>query len=197
MESLWGVWVLSSFSVFWGSQKTTKNQVDPCFRCVLDSGRIFGEFGPFWVPKRGPGGYFLEVFGGSGVGLNFGPMFRRFFYKNGKHTKSQNIEFYCHAQCFVRVAGLEKTRGPQQTCKFFFIEKTRKIDGKSIEKPAQNGYPHRGIKKTLFFTCFSLSGPLRGDFGVQPGSLNFTFFWKVGSGETFFFLFFRVALHVL
>ena len=56
-------------------------------------GTLFGNLkvnsGPFWVPKRGPGGYFLEVLGGSGEGLNFGLIVRHFFYKNSKHAKSQ------------------------------------------------------------------------------------------------------------
>ena len=73
----------------------------------------------------------MEVLGGSGEGRNFGLIFRRFFYKNGKHAKSQNIDFYCHAQCFVRVTGLEKARGPRQTCKFFFILFLSKIGPKS------------------------------------------------------------------
>ena len=73
----------------------------------------------------------MEVLGGSGEGRNFGLIFRRFFYKNGKHAKSQNIDFYCHAQCFVRVTGLEKARGPRQTYKFFFIMFSSKIGPKS------------------------------------------------------------------
>ena len=98
-------------------------------------GTLFGNLkvnsGPFWVPKRGPGEYFLEVLGGNGEGLNFGVIVRRFFYKNSKHAKSQNIDFYCHAQCFVRVTGLEKARGPRQTCKFFFILFSSKTGPKS------------------------------------------------------------------
>ena len=96
---------------------------------------LFGNLkvnsGPFWVPKRGPGGYLLEVLGGSGEGLNFGLIVHRFSTKNSKHAKSQNIEFYCHAQCFVRVTGLEKARGPRQTCKFFFILFSSNIGPKS------------------------------------------------------------------
>ena len=98
-------------------------------------GTLFGNLkvnsGPFWVPKRGPGGYFLKVFGESGEGLNFGLIVRRFFYTNSKHAKSQNIDFYCHAQCFVRVTGLEKARGPRQTCKLFFMFFSSKIGPKS------------------------------------------------------------------
>ena len=140
----------------------------------------------------------MEVFGGSGEGLNFGLIFRRFFYKNGKHTKSQNIKFYCHAQCFVRVAGLEKARGPQQTCKFVFIETTRNIDGASMEKPAQSGYPHRGIKKNVVFHCFFALGATPGRFRGPAGVGKFHVFLKNGVRRDFlFFLFFRVALHVL
>ena len=56
---------------------------------------LFGNLkvnsGPFWVPKRGPGGYFLEVLGGSGEGLNFGLIVRRFFYqKQQTHKKSKH-----------------------------------------------------------------------------------------------------------
>ena len=97
---------------FWLRSRRAKNLIFFVF------GTLFGNLkvnsGSFGVPKRGPGGYFFEVFGGSGEGLNFGLIFRRFFYKNSKHAKSQNIDFYCHAQCFVRVTGLEKARGPRQ-----------------------------------------------------------------------------------
>ena len=107
------------------------------------SGTLFGNLkvnsDPFWVPKRGPGGYLLEVFWASGEGLNFGLIVRRFFYKNSKHAKSQNIDFYCHAQCFVRVPGLEKARGPRQTCKFFFILFSSKNRAKIEETSEKNG----------------------------------------------------------
>ena len=81
----------------------------------------------------------MEVLGGSGEGRNFGLIFRRFFYKNGKHAKSQNIDFYCHAQCFVRVTGLEKARGPRQTCKFFFHHFFEHNRAKIEETSEKNG----------------------------------------------------------
>ena len=127
----WGTLGLKGFflTFFWLRSRRAKNLIFFVF------GTLFGNLkvnsGPFWVPKRGPGGYFFEVFGGRGEGLNFGLIFRRFFYKNGKHAKSQNIDFYYHAQCFVRVTGLEKARGPRQTCKFFFILFSSKIGPKS------------------------------------------------------------------
>ena len=58
---------------------------------VFDFGTIFGNsnvhLGPFWVPKRGPRGHFFDIFGGSGAGLNFGPMFRLVFKKKTLKNK--------------------------------------------------------------------------------------------------------------
>ena len=47
------------------------------------------------------------------------------------------------------------------------IEKTWKICGKSVEKPAQNGHPNRGIKQNVAFHFFFRS---RGHSGTISGS---------------------------
>ena len=127
----WGTLRLKGFFLTFFWLRSRRGQKSHFFRFWDAFWNLKVNSGPFWVPKRGPGGYFLEVLGGSGEGRNFGLIFRRFFYKNGKHAKSQNIDFYCHAQCFVRVTGLEKARGPRQTCKFFFILFLSKIGPKS------------------------------------------------------------------
>ena len=97
----------------------------------------------------------MEVLGGSGEGRNFGLIFRRFFYKNGKHAKSQNIDFYCHAQCFVRVGGVQKS--------------TKNRVGTGFASPTvQNSIRDRS--RTLPGRLKNLTGSIFRHFGVPAGA---------------------------
>ena len=67
-----------------------------------------------------------------------------------------------------------------------------------MENPAQNCHPHWGIKKNMVFHFFFALGAAPGRFRGPAGVGKFHVFLKNGVQRAFvFFLFFRVALHVL
>ena len=55
-------------------------------------------------------------------------------------------------------------------------DNNKQIGGTSMENQPKTVIPTVASNKTSIFTFVSLSGPLRGDFGLQPGSVNLAFF---------------------
>ena len=188
MESLCYAWVLSYFSFFWRS----RNKFKKLRFFWSGSGRSREASGPkltrLGTPKIGPGRVILRIFGVFFLGPVFKSFCHCFFC------------FFLYCRPWVRIAiySVLSTFPFFETvkqCEKTRIEQTRQIDGTSMEKPAQNGHPHRGIKQNVVFHFFSLSGRIRGDFGVQPGSVNSRFSEKWGPESLFVFLVFscRVA----
>ena len=80
MDSLWVVWVLSYFSVFWGSRNTIKK-----LRFFWSgSGRSREASGPnltrVGTPKIGPGKVILGIFGVFCLGPVSKPFFHSFLF---------------------------------------------------------------------------------------------------------------------
>ena len=63
-----------------------------------------------------------------------------------------------------------------EKCEKKHVEKTWKIDGKSMEKPAENGDLHRGIKKDVVFYFFFAPKATPGKFRGPPGVATFHVF---------------------
>ena len=142
MEPLWVVWVLSYFSVFWGSRNTIKK-----LRFFWSgSGRSREASGPnltrLGTPKIGPGRVILGIFGVLFGGLVFKPFFHRFF---ALFSIVSTLSSYRYLQCFKHFSIFRNCRKMR--------EKThRKKQDKSMEnrwkKPPKTITPTGASKKT-------------------------------------------------